>query len=324
MRTTLGIGDPLSYFEMMLCLTPMRRPNSSCEIPKSRRRSAILSPTRTKRGLREERLEAGDALYAALLAVLGGCPPRLVPEKAAEANPITLGDFAEWWLTHIAGRERRNYWRKAISYVRNIILPIVGKNTPLSEVTTAKVKGLQDELLRRRVRRTDRETGKRSIRTIKVKTVRNVVTSYFRSMIVEAMERPGVPAIDPFPANLRWPKEHTIVGVVASDEPDPFQAKERDRILEWYRQHKPYWYPFLYFQFWTGCRPSETAALREADVDLKEGTVRINKSRDEGEDNAPKTRGSKRMIKLYPNVVDVLVSAGAAAVTSRRWPTASS
>jgi hypothetical protein len=47
---------------------------------------------------------------------------------------------------------------------------------------------------------------------------------------------------------------------------------------------------------------------READVDLREGTVRINKSRDEGEDNEPKTRGSKRMIKLYPNVADVLVN----------------
>jgi integrase len=66
------------------------------------------------------------------------------------------------------------------------------------------------------------------------------------------------------------------------------------------------------FQFWTGCRPSETAALREADVDLREGTVRINKSRDEGEVNEPKTRGSKRMIKLYPNVVDVLVKSRAA------------
>jgi len=31
------------------------------------------------------------------------------------------------------------------------------------------------------------------------------------------MERHGVPAIDPFPANLRWPKEDTIVGVVALD-----------------------------------------------------------------------------------------------------------
>ena len=259
-----------------------------------------------------ERLEAGDELHAALLTVLGDCPPRLMPDKpAAETKPITLGDFAEWWLTHIAERERRNYWRKATSYVRNIILPILGKKTPLAEITTAKVKKLQDDLLRRRVRRTDRETGKRSIRTIKVKTVRNIVTSYFRSLLVEAMERHGVPAIDPFPANLRWPKEDTIVGVVASDEPDPFDAKERERILEWYRLNKPYWYPFLYFQFWTGCRPSETAGLREADVDLKEGTVRINKSRDEGEDNEPKTRGSKRMIKLYPNVVDVLVNSRA-------------
>ncbi len=117
-----------------------------------------------------ERLEAGDELHAALLTVLGDCPPRLMPDKpAAETKPITLGEFAEWWLTHIAERERRNYWRKATSYVRNIILPILGKKTPLAEITTAKVKKLQDDLLRRRVRRTDRETGKRSIRTIKVR-----------------------------------------------------------------------------------------------------------------------------------------------------------
>jgi hypothetical protein len=39
-----------------------------------------------------ERLEAGDELHAALLEVLGDCPPRLIPEKAAEAKPITLGE----------------------------------------------------------------------------------------------------------------------------------------------------------------------------------------------------------------------------------------
>jgi hypothetical protein len=53
----------------------------------------------------------GDELHAALLAVLGDCRPCLMPDKpATETKPITLGEFAEWWLTHIAERERRNYW----------------------------------------------------------------------------------------------------------------------------------------------------------------------------------------------------------------------
>jgi integrase len=250
-----------------------------------------------------EQTAVGNGQVVGVVAEAGTGKSRLCFELAPA---ITLGEFAEWWLTYIAERERRNYWRKATSYVRNIILPILGKRTALGDITTAKIKLLQDELLRWRVTRRDPESSKVSTRTIRVKTARNIVTSYFRSMIVEAMERHRAPAIDPFPANLRWPKERVVTGAVASDEPDPFEASERDRILEWYRQHKAFWYPFLHFQFWTGCRPSETAALREADVDLEEGTVRINKSRDEGEDNEPKTRGSKRMIKLYPNVVDVL------------------
>ena len=32
-----------------------------------------------------ERLEAGDELHAALLTVLGDCPPRLMPDKPAAA-----------------------------------------------------------------------------------------------------------------------------------------------------------------------------------------------------------------------------------------------
>ena len=43
------------------------------------------------------------------LTVLGDCSPRQIPDKpVAEVKPITLGEFAEWWLTQIAERERRN------------------------------------------------------------------------------------------------------------------------------------------------------------------------------------------------------------------------
>src|SRR5512143_1306650 len=89
--------------------------------------------------------------------------------------------------------------------------------------------------------------------------------------------------------------------LLADREPDPFTAAERDRILSWYLRNDRFWFPFVFFQFWTGCRPSETSALREADVDLESGTVRINKSRDEGEESEPKTKASRRTIALYPN-----------------------
>ena len=166
------------------------------------------------------------------------------------------------------------------------------------------VRRLQDEILRRTVVRKDAAGGLVAT-PIKVKTARNILTTYFRSLIVEAMERHGVPANDPFPTKLRWPKPKGRA-LLSSDEPDPFEAAERDEILEWYRLHNRFWYPFVYFQFWVGTRPSEAIALRESDVDLERGSVRITKSRDEGEENEPKTKKSRRTIRLYPHVIGTL------------------
>jgi integrase len=119
---------------------------------------------------------------------------------------------------------------------------------------------------------------------ITIKTAKNIVTGYFRAMIVQAMARHRVPNPDPFPGELLWPKPKNAE-LLVDQEPDPFEAWERDKILDWYLRNDRFWYPFVYFQFWTGCRPSETSALREANVDLERGTVRINKSRDEGEES---------------------------------------
>ena len=47
-------------------------------------------------------------------------------------------------------------------------------------------------------------------------------------------------------------------------------------------------------------------ALRWNDIDLKRGIISISRSRDEGEDNAPKTAASNREIPMLPWVVDLL------------------
>ena len=60
------------------------------------------------------------------------------------------------------------------------------------------------------------------------------------------------------------------------------------------------------FLFWTGLRHGEAAALRWNDLDLMRGILSISRSRDEGEDNAPKTTGSTREIPMLRGVVDLL------------------
>ena len=62
-------------------------------------------------------------------------------------------------------------------------------------------------------------------------------------------------------------------------------------------------------------RPSECTALRVGDIDLKNGTISITKSRHLGEERAPKTSASRRTINLLPNVVKVLQGAKELRVT---------
>jgi len=92
-------------------------------------------------------------------------------------------------------------------------------------------------------------------------------------------------------------------------EPDPYSEQERDTILAYYRKNRPHWaYAFVYFRFWTGTRPSESVALKWGSVDLVSGKATVSLSRHLGEENATKTRASRRTVALLPNVVELLKS----------------
>jgi hypothetical protein len=184
-----------------------------------------------KATLIEEELRRGRAIHEALIAVVGDCPPKLVPNRAEERarQDLTLKEFAAWWLDRLElRRERRSYIRKARSYTDNVILKFWG-DALLTDVTTARLDDFQDSVLKRR---------SRNGQPIKIKTARNIVTGYFRAMIVEAMRRYGVPRPDPFAGGLRWPD-------IAEDDttPDPFTAADRDKVLDYYLRHKRQWYP---------------------------------------------------------------------------------
>jgi integrase len=98
-------------------------------------------------------------------------------------------------------------------------------------------------------------------------------------------------------------------GVFPQREPDPYSEQERETILSYYCSNRPRWaYAFVYFRFWTGTRPSEATALKWGNIDLQSGKAMLSLSRHLGEENATKTRASRRTIALLPNVVDVLKS----------------
>lgn len=67
----------------------------------------------------------------------------------------------------------------------------------------------------------------------------------------------GLIANNPFAGmagNIRQPKTEADI--------DPFTIAERDAILEAFRQHKPQYFPFVYFLFLTGCRTGEAIGLQ--------------------------------------------------------------
>jgi len=106
------------------------------------------------------------------------------------------------------------------------------------------------------------------------------------------------PFID-IPANW-WPR-------LPQKEPDPYTEEERDRILRFYRQRRSLKdYVFVYFRFYTGTRPSEAVGLKWGSVDLANGKATLTVSRHLGEENAPRTRASRRTISLLPNAVELL------------------
>jgi integrase len=136
-------------------------------------------------------------------------------------------------------------------------------------------------------------------RKLSMKTARNVIDGSLRAMFRDAGRRIERNPFNDLPANW-WPR-------LPQHDPDPYTEEERDRILSVYRSKRPHWaYAFVYFRFYTGSRPSEATALKWGTVDLTNGKATFALSRHLGEENAPKTRASRRTITLLPNVVELL------------------
>jgi integrase len=81
---------------------------------------------------------------------------------------------------------------------------------------------------------------------------------------------------------------------------DPYTIEEIEILLNGFKQYRQGWLNYFEFQFFTGCRPSETYALNWDDVNLATGTVKISHTMVERlEQDRTKTEASEREFKLY-------------------------
>jgi integrase len=210
--------------------------------------------------------------------------------RPKEAPPVTVGEFYREWIQKKKPPFVRRSLERDYRQAFRIIIPFMG-DVGLNDVTTDILENLRLHIVEER--------------KLSLKTARNIIDSSFRAMVRDAaIGGPSRRKIErnPFndlPANW-WPR-------LPQREPDPFTEEERDRMLAYYRNNRPYWaYGFLYFRFYTGTRPSEATALKWGSVDLLSGKATFSVSRHLGEENAPKTRASRRTVSLLPNVVGLL------------------
>jgi integrase len=202
-----------------------------------------------------------------------------------DAIPKTVRQYYEEWIKGkkppLVRKSRERDYRQAFN---KHILPFLG-DIPVDQITPRKLEDFRINLL---------EQAKLSL-----KSARNIIDAYLRAMMRDARNVDHLTREDPF-TPLEWKKQ-------PKEEPDPFTEEERDKILEFYRESRPYKaYVFVHNQFWTGMRPSEATALRRGKVDLTSGKAMIVRSRHLGAEDAPKTRASRRTVKLLPNVVELL------------------
>ncbi len=89
---------------------------------------------------------------------------------------------------------------------------------------------------------------------------------------------------------------------------DPFLSDERDRILDFFRERDPFYYPWVLLAFMAGLRPSEASALLVSDLNVESRGLSITKTRHLGADSQPKTRRSRRTIRVTLELVEALLT----------------
>ena len=218
----------------------------------------------------------------------------LRPKIAPSQQIPTVREFYEHWIrSRVSPAVRQSLARDYRNHFRNYILDRLA-DLPVSALNLAHLEDLRSHL---------------RCRGLSEKTIRNAIDGSLRAMMRDALQA-EIPAAFPFP-KLRWP-EKIVPG------PSPFEADERDRILDHFKTRKwkiggfndtrPHYsyYALLHTLFFTGMRPSEVAAVHIRNVNLRTGTIQVERSRHLGAEAAPKTQRARRAVRLTRQSVDVL------------------
>ncbi len=196
--------------------------------------------------------------------------PRQVPTFAA---------FAVQWVEEHRGGWKRRTRRQYESVLKVHLLPRFGDRR-LSAITEGDACTLQTALV---------DAGLSPSRV-------NLVGSVLH-LVLEAAHRRGLLPRDPTAAVRRLRRG-----------PSPIDPLDPDEIAAGLAAMPAWWRPYFVVAFGTGLRPAEQAGLRWGDLDRHRATLRVQRTRAEGHEEAPKTPGSARDVELLPHVLEALAA----------------
>ena len=215
---------------------------------------------------------------------------------ALKAAQYTVGQWMDVWFENYAKiKVRPSSHQTYRGYIDNHIKPNIGK-IPLGKLTTLELQKLYKKLLSRG--RVDRIEAKGQPKGLSPKTVRNIHQVISSAMDFARSQK--LIAINPADGCALPKLEHREMKTLPVEQLASFlrEAKESG-VFEMY-----------YIELATGLRRGELLGLKWEDLDLEQGTLRVQRqvSRINGEVvEAPlKTKNSYRTISLGEDAVGIL------------------
>ena len=194
--------------------------------------------------------------------------------------PKSTITFAEAASTYMNEREHnkastRETYRQ---HLDNHLLPALSGRL-IVDMTEQEIAALQNKLARKL-------SPARTNSTINL--LRSILKTCVRRGVLDRNPADGVPRM-----------------VEQSTDINPLSLEELNKVLA----HIPDQFrPFFICQAWTGMRPGEIKALRWQDINFESEQIVVRNARYRGEESTPKTRSSRRIIPILPEVKDMLIA----------------
>jgi len=213
------------------------------------------------------------------------------PDVPKPKATITVRAYYKKWIKKHASRVRPHTIQQYESQFKRHTLEaktgnILFGNLPLQGLTVDRLKDLQDA-----VKAEDLKAG----------TVNAVVHASLRALLRDARSE-GLLTADLYDRAFFKPLPETDT----DSSIDPYTPEEREAILQGFKEKRRHYHAFVFHQFWSGSRPSETTALRWGLVDLLYSRFKVQRSRVQGNEAGAKTKRSNREVFIHDNLLEVL------------------